>query len=362
MIAGAARNAATAFVLTILLAPVMRRVCIRWRLFDVPGPLKIHTQPIPRLGGVAIAIAFGGAVLLVDGWAEFRSWHFFAALALIWITGLVDDLRGLSPLFRLAAQIVAAVILWHGGWRVPITGPHAIGLCATCVLTVFVINAFNFLDGADGVAAGVTVLISLAYGVTIAGAAGHLGGVVAWSLLGACAGFLVFNYPPARFFMGDSGSTVLGFGVAFLGLDSYSSNDSVSSLVFPFVVAGLPLLDAAFAVVRRLRSWESPLRGDRFHFYDLLINRGLSARRVSCTCYAITAVLAAVGWAIIRCNAANRLLGAALSLGAVATALIRLGALRSDNGAWEHARRKPQRFSLSSLQVTDGRRTLRPRG
>lgn len=327
MIAGAARHVASAFVLALLLVPIVRRVCHRWQLFDLPGPLKIHTQPIPRLGGIAIALAFVGAILLSGGCTGIRALHFFTALASIWIVGLVDDLRSLSPFHRLATQTLAGVILWYGGWRLPFINAGALGLCATCVFLVFTINAFNFLDGTDGVAAGVTALVAVAYGVTFAGAGSHFGGIVAWSLLGACAGFLVFNFPCARIFMGDSGSTVLGFGVAFLGLEFYTSTPSPSSLAFPFVIAGLPLLDAGFAVIRRLRGWGSPLRGDRFHFYDLLMNRGLSVRRVSCTCYAITAVLVVLGWASIRCNATYCFLVSALSLVAVAVASIRLGTL-----------------------------------
>lgn len=304
------------------------------------------------------AVAFGGTILLSGGFVGIRAWHFFTALALIWIAGLVDDLSGLSPLHRLAAQMLAGMTLWHGGWRVPFIGPAAFGLCATCVFVVFTINAFNFLDAADGVAAGVTALIALAYGVTIAGASSHFGGVVAWSLLGACAGFLVFNFPPAQIFMGDSGSTVLGFGVAFLGLDYCSSNASASSLAFSFVIAGLPLLDAGFAVVRRLRGRGSPFYGDLSHFCDLLLCRSMSARKVVCTCCTITAILGAVGWVSLRCNAMYCFLVSAFSLGIVAAVLIWLGALRADNVSMQARPPEGPCDLLSSFPANEGSQTL----
>jgi len=333
MIAATARSAALAFALAILLVPLIWRLCIRWRLFDLPGPLKIHKQPIPRLGGIAIAFAFCGAILMSGGFAGIRAWHFFTALALVWIVGLADDLRGLSPLNRLAVQTLAGMILWHGGWRVPLAGHTFLSFCVTSAFLVFTINAFNFLDGADGVAAGVTSLIAFAYGVATSGLGSHFGDVVAWSLLGACTGFVIYNLPPAQIFMGDSGSTVLGFGVAFLGLDFYGSSPSPSSLTFPFVIAGLPLLDAGFAVVRRLRGRGSPFYGDCCHLTDLLANRGLSSRRIVYACYATTAMLATVGSAVLHCKAIYFFLGSAVSLGSVAAALVRLGALRGNGGA-----------------------------
>src|SRR5271169_2345921 len=124
--------------------------------------------------------------------------------------------------------------------------------------------AFNFLDGADGLAAGITGVIALGY-VTIAGyALSVYGHAVAWSLLGACVGFLIFNFPPAKIFMGDSGSTVLGFSVAFLGLDfiaAHSDGGAGRASLFALLIAGLPLLDALVVVLRRVMKGKSPFHG-----------------------------------------------------------------------------------------------------
>jgi len=330
MIAREAQTVPVALGLVLVFVPIITRVCIHFRLFDSPGPLKTHTRPTPRMGGVAIVIAFVGAILVAVGASETLALHFFAALALVWFTGFIDDLRGLSPHCRLATQAAAGVILWHGGWRLFTASRAPFSLLATSVFVVIVTNALNFLDGADGVAAGVTTLIALAYGIEMIGTDRHLGAAVAWSLMGACAGFTVHNYPPSRLFMGDSGSNVLGFGIAFLGLDFYDARPQPSSLVFVVVLAGLPVVDAGFAVVRRLLSRRSPLKGDRRHIYDLLGARGWNARRVAWTCYAITASLGVVGWTSLRCNAALACLLSVSSLVLLAVALILLGALRAD--------------------------------
>src|ERR1700689_3379804 len=123
------------------------------------------------------------------------------------------------PPFRLLAQIGGALLLYFGGWRLPFSSSAALAIVAQCLFVIVFVNAFNFLDGADGLAAGITAVVALRDGAMPGVGVRVLGFAVAWSLGGACVGFLVFNFPPAKIFMGDSGSTVLGFSAAFLGLD-----------------------------------------------------------------------------------------------------------------------------------------------
>jgi len=133
--------------------------------------------------------------------------------------------------------------------------------------------SFNFLDGIDGLAAGIAGVIALAYIIFPGSAVGVVGCALAWSLLGACIGLLIFNFPPAKIFMGDSGSEALGFSVAFLGLDfiaTKSANNASPLLAFPLLVAALPLFDAILTILRRLESGRCPFHGDRRYFYDLL--------------------------------------------------------------------------------------------
>jgi UDP-GlcNAc:undecaprenyl-phosphate GlcNAc-1-phosphate transferase len=290
---------AVALGCVLVLVPLVRRVCFRWGIFDAPGHLKIHREPIPRLGGVGIAFGLlAGVVSAVHG-SRSEASFFAAALGLVWLAGFVDDLRELAPPFRLVAQIGGALLLYAEGWRVTYSSSVAFAILAQCFYVILFVNAFNFLDGADGLAAGITGVIALGY-ATIAGyALSVYGHAVAWSLLGACLGFLFFNFPPANIFMGDSGSTVLGFSVAFLGLDFVAAHRDVGAgraWRFVLLIAGLPLLDALVVVLRRAMKRKSPFRGDREHFYDFLLAAGWTARRVAIGGYVLTACLGLLGW------------------------------------------------------------------
>ena len=264
---------ATAFAVAlgsaVALVPLVRRLCFRWGIFDPPGHLKIHSEPIPRLGGVAIACALIAGIAATSRGADGSALFLVAALGLVWLTGLIDDLRGLAPFFRLLAQIGAALLLYAGGWRMAVFSSGAFGIFAQCLFVILFVNAFNFLDGVDGLASGITAVIALGYALMPGAALSAFGHAVAWSLAGACAGFLFFNFPPAKIFMGDLGSTVLGFSVAFLGLDfmeARGAGGATGSLLFPFLIAALPILDALLVVARRVARGKSPLQADREHF------------------------------------------------------------------------------------------------
>jgi UDP-GlcNAc:undecaprenyl-phosphate/decaprenyl-phosphate GlcNAc-1-phosphate transferase len=311
--------------------PLIRRVCVRWGIFDPPGHLKIHGEPIPRLGGMAIAVALAAGVTSALHGAGAGALYFAAALGLVWLAGFVDDLREVPPVFRLLAQIGGALLLYAGGWRVAVFSSSASAIIVQCLLVILFVNAFNFLDGADGLAAGITAVIALAYSALPGVGLSAFGNAVAWSLLGACVGFLFFNFPPAKIFMGDSGSTVLGFCVAFLGLDfigARGGGDAARSVLFPFLIAGLPILDALVVVARRMMKGRSPFRGDRGHFYDYLLAAGWTAWRVAISCYLLTGVLGVLGWfAMPGGSRRSLILGVGIFAGLVVSAL-RLGALR----------------------------------
>jgi UDP-GlcNAc:undecaprenyl-phosphate/decaprenyl-phosphate GlcNAc-1-phosphate transferase len=347
------RSGIIALVSTLVLLPIVRRLCIHWRLYDSVGPLKIHSQAIPRLGGVAIALAFAAGISFAGHLSQMHAWPFFLGLILIWGAGLVDDIWLLSPTSRLAAQIGAAILLWFGGWRLPWLKPDPANLVAVCFLTLFFINSFNFLDGVDGLCAGVAGIITASYLIFPGFALSLVGAIVAWSLLGVSAGFLVFNFPPARIFMGDSGSTALGFSVAFLAFDFCRANvtsESHIALAAPLLMAALPLLDGILTVLRRLHRKRSPLHGDRRHFYDLLLELGWSPRKVTLTVYTLTAAMCIIGWICLKSDFTHALLLCAASTGALTIAAVRLGILRSNE------KRRPE---FGAAQIDSCEKTLR---
>jgi UDP-GlcNAc:undecaprenyl-phosphate/decaprenyl-phosphate GlcNAc-1-phosphate transferase len=322
---------AVALGCVVALVPVIGRICARWGIFDQPGHLKIHREPIPRLGGVAIACGLvAGVVSAVHG-ARSGAVFFAATFGLVWLAGFVDDLRGLPPAFRLLAQIAGALLLYAGGWRVTLSSSVPFAIVAQCLYVILFVNAFNFLDGADGLAAGITGVIALGYAVIAGYALSAYGQAVVWSLLGACIGFVVFNFPPAKIFMGDSGSTVLGFSVAFLGLDFIAAHRDVGATrarLFVLLIASLPLLDALVVVLRRVMKGKSAFRGDRGHFYDYLMGAGWQARTIAIASYLLTAFLALMGWLVTQGSWKNPVLLATGLLAALLLAVFWLGALR----------------------------------
>jgi UDP-GlcNAc:undecaprenyl-phosphate/decaprenyl-phosphate GlcNAc-1-phosphate transferase len=333
--AAGAISTAIAFAFAVALVPIVKTLCVRWRLFDLPGPLKIHSRPIPRLGGVAVAFAIAAAAFLSGPHRAIVAWPFFAALGLIFICGLIDDLWGLSPIFRLVVQFSAGFLLWRGGWTLPLLPGGAPALLAVCAFVALLANSMNLLDGSDGVAAGVAAVISAAY-LAVPGPFGNtFASTVAWTLVGACVAFLLSNWPPATIFLGDCGSTVLGFGVAFFALTFWRLNSTAGpALVFPLLVAGLPLLDLALAVIRRLRRHGSAFRGDRAHFYDLLLARGWPRPRVALACCGISAVFSGIGLLGMRGELLQFWSLTVLSVASFLFLAVKLGSLRSEQRGW----------------------------
>ena len=322
-------NGFAAFCLCVAALPVIRDCARRWRLHDPPGKLKIHAIPTARLGGIAIGISLAAGISIGGEGFFSQALGFYLALLLIWTVGLVDDLHSLRAHTRLAAQICAGILIAETPWRLSLFGNPILNILATCLFVMIFVNSFNFIDGADGLAAGVAGLVGLGYILLYTLHADSVGAAIAWSLLGSCVAFLLFNFPPAKIFMGDSGSTVLGLVVAFLGLDFYRVHHAIGThLLLPLVFAGLPLIDFFLAVLRRLRKHVPVFEGDRQHIYDLLRSKGWSDRPVALGIYLATGVFL-LGGAL--CNEPNwlfSLFAVALLFGYAVFAAIHLGALR----------------------------------
>jgi len=322
-------NGSVAFAVCVAVLPMVRHLAARWQLHDPPGPLKIHKLPTSRLGGVALGCGLVAGISVAGSALYSHAWNFYLALWLIWSTGLADDLWELSPAARLAAQFAAGLLLSRTQWNLTILGNPFLDAIATCLFVVVFVNAFNFVDGADGLAAGITGTVTLGYVILYSGQAGSVGATVAWSLLGSCLAFLLFNFPPAKIFMGDSGSTMMGFLVAFLGLDFYRVHHSIGThLLLPLVFAGIPLLDFLLAVIRRLRKRTSPFSGDRQHFYDLLLQQGWAARPVAVTAYLATASLVFGGWLCDQLNWLLAMIVLVVLFLSMFLMAVRLGSLR----------------------------------
>jgi UDP-GlcNAc:undecaprenyl-phosphate/decaprenyl-phosphate GlcNAc-1-phosphate transferase len=322
-------NFTIAFISCVIALPIVLRLSHRWRLHDLPGNLKPHAAPTSRLGGIAIGCALISG-LSIGGTGLFaQALYVFLALLVVWATGLIDDLRGLTPLTRLSAQLLAGLLVSQTDWRLAVTSHFYLNVALTCLFVMLFINAFNFFDGADGLAAGVVAVAGLGYAMLYSVRAASVGAAVSWSLIGACVGFLLFNFPPAKIFMGDSGSTVLGFLLAFLGLDFYRVHHEIGTrLLLPLIFAGLPLIDLFLAVFRRMRKGVSPFQGDRQHLYDLLQEQGLSPRPIAFGAYLTAGGLVLLGWLCTYVNPAIAILAITFAFGSLFITAVRLGSLR----------------------------------
>jgi UDP-GlcNAc:undecaprenyl-phosphate GlcNAc-1-phosphate transferase len=308
-------SATGAFVSAAIAIPPIRWLAQRKDLYDRPGALKPHDRPTPRLGGAAMGIGVAAGALLSANAMQARDWIAIAVVLSVWGMGLADDLWDLTPAVRLASELLAGGVLWYAGWQTDWFTSPILDLAATCLLFAFLINAVNMLDGADGLAAGVigvgAVGLAIARGENISEL------VFAGCLVAVCAAILIYNFPPASIFMGDSGSALIGAMAGVLILQRNSATRGANDALLLLICFMLPLGDAGLAIVRRLRTRHSPFRGDRRHYYDLLLQRGWPIRRVLAVSYGLAAILVSAG---LLCESGR---ASALALtGAIAAALL----------------------------------------
>jgi UDP-GlcNAc:undecaprenyl-phosphate GlcNAc-1-phosphate transferase len=267
-----------ALIVTLVTAPILRRVAIRLGIVDHPGPLKTHRRPVPYLGGVAVFLGLLVGPIQADRLALLVPYTLALAL------GVVDDARALTPRMRLGTEVLIGLAA-----AVVVPGPALVKI-ATAGLVVVALNAVNLLDGQDGLAAGV-VLVSAAAFAILGGDATTIG----LALVGALAAFLVFNAPPARMYLGDGGAYLLGTVVATLPALTDHGSTSWSVWIATPLIIGLPLADTAIAVLRRLLARRPLFLGDRSHVYDQLVDRGWRVETSTALCIVLQGGLAALG-------------------------------------------------------------------
>jgi UDP-GlcNAc:undecaprenyl-phosphate GlcNAc-1-phosphate transferase len=327
--------AAASFLVSLLATPVCRQLALRLRIVDRPDDfLKPHKQPIPYLGGVAIFLGWlaGIGLMLVLQYNASESMHvripimvaIAAAGLVIMLIGLFDDMKVMPPRPKLIANVLVGLFLiWMGiGDGIVNAFVREMGvkfgaqerwleLMYSVPLTLFIVvgacNATNLIDGLDGLCTGVLGIIS--FGFFVLAAHLRLYGdepvcneriVLALAMLGAAAGFLPFNRNPARIFMGDAGSMLLGLNAAvILLLFGGGKRPMINWMIGSVMVFGLPIADMLLTMARRWRNGRPLMQGDRSHFYDQLVDRGLSVKRVVTISYLLTTVFMLVGVSVI---------------------------------------------------------------
>jgi UDP-GlcNAc:undecaprenyl-phosphate/decaprenyl-phosphate GlcNAc-1-phosphate transferase len=295
--------AGSAFVLAIILTPLLRNVFSRIGVVDRPdNKRKLHTKPVPHMGGVPLVFAYVLSFFVLAASGQTKSVDFDLLLrvalpaAVIFTLGILDDWRGLSPLPKLGAQMIAGVWVFMEGVRVTGVAGHQLPVWLSLPITVLWVlactNAFNLIDGMDGLAAGVglfattTILIAALMQRNLALAA------VTAPLVGALIGFLRYNFNPATIFLGDSGSLVIGFLLGCFGVVWSQKSATILGMTAPLMALSIPILDVLLSIVRRFLRGQPIMAGDRGHIHHRLLQRGLSPRKAVLLLYGFAGIAA----------------------------------------------------------------------
>jgi UDP-GlcNAc:undecaprenyl-phosphate GlcNAc-1-phosphate transferase len=296
---------ASALVIAIGGTPMVRRIALRLGIIDRPNARKIHLDPVPLLGGVAIYGAFIAAVLLFGN--RFRLNELISILvgaSLVSFLGMWDDRRSLSPLLKLIGQFLAASILVLSGVRIGTFSWEPLNIAVTLGWVVVITNAMNLLDNMDGLSGGVGATAAIFFLLLAAMNDQYLVGALSAALVGACLGFLVYNFNPASIFMGDAGSLFLGFILAAVGIKlRFPEGVQMVTWMVPVLILGLPLFDTTLVIVSRLRRGLNPLTTPgKDHVSHRLVAMGYTRRESVLICYLICAGLGVVALFVTQAN------------------------------------------------------------
>jgi UDP-GlcNAc:undecaprenyl-phosphate GlcNAc-1-phosphate transferase len=272
-----------AVLITIVLIPLFSTLAMRYQLVDIPNERKVHLQPIPRVGGIAMAL---GAFIPIIYWnyADRFVQAYLAGGCLLVLFGAIDDFRELSPGIKFSGQIIAAlIVILYGGVEIQSMGmmapdnfllPEWVAIPLTVLAIVGVTNAINLADGLDGLAGGICLLIFAGIGYLAYLDDNIIIGLIALALSGVIFGFLRFNTHPASIFMGDAGSQFLGFSAITLSLSLTQGHPTALSPVLPLILLGFPVLDTLTVMSIRIARGRSPFTADKNHFHHNLMEFG----------------------------------------------------------------------------------------
>ncbi len=316
---------AAAWLSTDLLIPWVTRAAKRLGTFDPVDARKVHTQPIPRLGGIAIflgvVLSVGLVELVTPGQffpAQGPMRGIFAGATVVFLLGVVDDLRPLSARVKLFGQLGAAGLAWLLGCRIeflsnPQGGLWVLGLteglpllsiAITVIWLVGISNTINLIDGLDGLAAGVSLIGGLTLAIIALETNQPMSAVIALAVVGATIGFLRYNFNPAKIFMGDGGSLFLGFVLAAISILGVLKLVTAVTLLLPLLILGVPIFDTAFAIVRRLWNRRPIFSPDRGHLHHRLLSAGLSHRNAVIMIYGFSLLLAGTALVLLKVQGA----------------------------------------------------------
>ncbi|NPV90439.1 MAG: undecaprenyl/decaprenyl-phosphate alpha-N-acetylglucosaminyl 1-phosphate transferase [Firmicutes bacterium] len=295
-----------ALVVALVSTPIIIKLAPGMGAVDQPGPRKMHTSPMPTIGGVAIYLGFMIS-MIINGQTHPEAIAILLGGSVILVIGLIDDIYDISPYLKLAGQILAALIVVYFGIRVEFITSFLSGeavslgiltVPVTVLWIIAVINSINLIDGLDGLAAGVSTIAAVTIAIIALREGQTMVAMWAFVLAGSTTGFLRYNFNPARIFMGDSGSMFLGYNLAVFALMGHTKSTTILSLIIPLIILGLPLLDTSFAIIRRAIGGKHIFQADRDHLHHRLLASGMSHRSTVLTIYAVSAIYSVCAIAI----------------------------------------------------------------
>jgi UDP-GlcNAc:undecaprenyl-phosphate/decaprenyl-phosphate GlcNAc-1-phosphate transferase len=296
--------AGKAFIIALILTPIIRDISRSFNIVDRPGHRKVHAYPMPRVGGIAIAIAYCATLILFRGADSTNAlalhpvWRIIPGAALVFFIGLLDDFLSLKPVVKILGLVIAASIVYFSGIHVGGIAEHSMVAWLDYPLTVFWLlltsNALNLVDGLDGLCAGMGLVATLALFTAAMIHGNHPLAYVTFPLAGALLGFLCYNVAPATVFLGDSGALLIGFLLGCYGMLWSQKTSTLLSMLVPLLALSIPLLDVSLSVLRRFLRNQPIFSADRGHIHHRLIDRGLSPRQAVWVLYLFAALAASL--------------------------------------------------------------------
>jgi UDP-GlcNAc:undecaprenyl-phosphate GlcNAc-1-phosphate transferase len=340
-----------ALAVSYFITPQVKKLAIKLGAMDAPDARKVHTRPIPRMGGLAIYAGFVLSVLAVLANINLTSDISITNIAgllvggtVILIVGIIDDLKSLPPKVKLFGQIFAAVVLLLFDIRIDwLTNPFGdmvyvdyFSIPLTILWVVGLTNTVNLIDGLDGLAAGVSTIASITILLVALQQGFGIVAILTAALAGSAMGFLQHNFNPAKIFMGDTGSMFLGYMLAAISILGTVKSAATIALIVPIVALGLPIMDTAFAIVRRYMSGRPIFKPDKGHLHHRLLEMGLTQKQAVLLMYVISGCL---GFSAIILTEVNKGIGAVIIAVILIAAFLgakKIGVLKTNKSVSSH--------------------------
>ena len=325
-----------AAVISFVLTPLVKAMSVRLGFVDIPkDERRMHAKPIPTIGGIGIFLAFLLVVLFTCDLSR-ETVSMLCGSLIIVIMGILDDKFDLNAKLKFVIQIVAAAIPVSQGCVIHmITNPFAfwgnayidfgvLSIPITIIWIVALTNAVNFIDGLDGLSVGICSISTLTMGIIALSMGQGAEALILAALLGACLGFLPYNFNPAQIFMGDTGATFLGFMLGCMSVGGLFKLYAAISFAVPLLILGVPLFDICFAFIRRIWNRVSPMHADRSHIHHRLIDSGFNQRQSVTILYIAACILGILAMVFATSGTGKTLmiLGAVIILGIIGVCLL----------------------------------------